>query len=186
MPDIQSPDPGQKVARRYNIVGPPPVLFLSPELVPVTIIDDLTKEIPSVAFAIVGGRQTNVVGQLSQVALTSRASTGVLLSDIIFRFDSPEGASDYELTQAGPSLSTGTTELWQDTRRAGNPAGVVTHGTDVGATASVVARGRVEAATRVEIALPNYVLAETNRLHLLLASANLTLNFSILWSERPE
>ena len=43
MPDIQTNDVGRKLQNRYALIGPPPSPFLSPELVPVTIVDDLTQ-----------------------------------------------------------------------------------------------------------------------------------------------
>lgn len=42
MPEIQSPDPGRKLQRRYSLTGATPAPFLSPEIVPVCLVDDLT------------------------------------------------------------------------------------------------------------------------------------------------
>lgn len=42
MPEIQSSDPGRKLQERYDLTGGTPAPFLSPEIVPVVLVDDLT------------------------------------------------------------------------------------------------------------------------------------------------
>ena len=100
MTDIQSPDPGRKVARRYNIVGPPPVLFLSPELVPVTIIDNLAEESPGVKWGIVGGDRAGVAAQFNQTRLANRLGSGVVLEQITLHVSS-NTAQTWQIGTAG-------------------------------------------------------------------------------------
>ena len=184
MPDLQSPDPGRKLQQKYNLIGSTPAPFLSPELVPVVLIDDLSDQEPGVLFASAGEIQVNVVGQQSQTSLSSKTGSNVILSDVVLRFSS-ENIGRWELSTGGPALSTGVTELWQDRRRPGSPAGVVTRGTDIGATSGPVAKGRILAATMHEILLPNWVLTETDKLHFLMVVVNNTITFQWMWSESP-
>jgi len=69
MPDIQSSDPGRKLQQRYDLLGAPPSPLLSPELVPVVVVDDLTGtdvlsaefERPCIAFDTFTGVVTSAV-----------------------------------------------------------------------------------------------------------------------------
>lgn len=183
MPDIQSPDPGRKVAARYNIIGPPPVLFLSPELVPVTIIDNLATDEPTLFWAIGGGVQAGVVGQQGQTALSLQASARVIVENIELRV-AAVGSGSYGLFTGGPALSNAVLEDWQDQTRSGAPEAQVTAGTDIGAVTGRIVDSFVLANTIAIIPLPNAVLGPGDRLHFLMALLNTEIRFWWTWSER--
>ncbi len=84
MADIQTSDVGRKLQDRYDLTGPPPAPFLSPELVPVVVVDDLTQ------FSVldrtferpyqVSTTVTSGVGTRAQIRLLNPAGSGVLMS----------------------------------------------------------------------------------------------------------
>ncbi len=182
MPEIQSPDPGRKLQERYNLIGPPAAPFLSPELVPVVLIDDLTEEAPGLLFAMAAGVVGPTVGVQSQTALTN-GSGNFLIADIRLHF-AADTLSDWGMFTAGPALSSAATELWQARARAGTPQAVVTEGTDAGATGVDFVRGRGLADTIQEIAFPNLVLAFGDKAHFLYGGNNIALAYWWTWSER--
>lgn len=182
MPDIQSPDPGRKLQDRYNLIGTTPAPFLSPELVPVVLVDDLSEDAPGFLWAIAADTVTGVAALNSQTALTNPSGSGVLIENIAFRFGN-EVISVWNLFTAGPALTSAAVEVWQDTRRSGSPAAVVTLGTDVGAVTGPIARGRNNTDEPVLIDLPNYIMEPGERLHFL-AGVDNDLNFYWTWSER--
>lgn len=183
MPDIQTPDPGRKVATRYNIVGPPPVLFLSPELVPVTIIDDLSRDEPTLFWATAAREQAGVVGQQGQTRLTQLGTSRVLIENVELRV-ACNTSGNYGLFTGGPALANAAVEVWQDQRRSGSPAGVVTTGTNVGAVTGSLVDGMVLANTVVVLPLPNFILGPGDSLHFLMIVANAEIRFWWTWSER--
>ena len=183
MPDIQSPDPGRKLQDRYNLIGTTPAPFLSPELVPVVILDDLSEDAPGFLFAIASQSVTGAAATNSQTALTNPTGSGVLIENLEFRWGQ-EVAGVYSLFTAGPALSLGgANESWQDTRRSGRPVGIVTLGVDVGAVTGGIARGRILANTQGIISLPNYIMEPGERLHFI-QGLDSDLNFYWTWSER--
>ncbi len=184
MPDLQSPDPGRKLQEKYNLLGTTPAPFLSPELVPVVIIDDLSEQLPGAAFAIAAQDQPNAAGLQAQVALSLPIGAGVVITDIQLQLGQ-DAVGRLEIYQAGPTLPSAVTELWQDTRRSGAPQGVVTMGNTVGAVAEQVWATTTLTGGFVDIDLGNYVLSGTNRrLHVLQIGTNKSLYFTWRWVER--
>jgi len=82
MPDIQGSDVARKLMLRYGLVGASPSPFLSPELVPVVVVDDLTTfdvldptfERPYQASAL----QAGAVALRALVVLSNPVGSGVL------------------------------------------------------------------------------------------------------------
>lgn len=124
MPDIQTSDPGRKLQERYDLVGPPPSPFLSPELVPVVLVDDLTElSVLDRTFerpATVNESSPPVVAAVSVIAFDNPVDSGVLA---IMEWGLFNGDSDYLLqvflsaTLAG-ILDNGS---WRDSRISGQP-----------------------------------------------------------------
>lgn len=182
MPDLQVPDVGRKLQARYRLIGTTPSPFLSPELVPVVILDDLTDALPGKAFAQAGDVQGGAVGVTTKCRLSNLAGSGIELTDIQLRFGLSLD-SRWQLMQ-GPTLSNPVTEIWQDRRRSGNPQAVVTMGLDVGAVANEFLEGQVLAFTEVIIQLPNVVLAAGDRIDFGTIITNVDLSFGWEWAER--
>lgn len=184
MPDIQSPDPGRKLQQRYNLIGATAAPFLSPELVPVVIVDDLSQEAPGVRFASAAAQESGAAGVNSQTRLTNPTSSGVLIEQIRLEL-STINSDSWFMFQNGPTLSTGITSFFQDRRVSGSPIGEVTHGVDVGVVTNTVAGGR-GSTTRAAIIIgfPNYVLEPGTRLHFFYSALNETMTFWWAWGER--
>lgn len=185
MPEIQSADPGRKLQERYNLVGASPAPFLSPELVPVVIIDDLTEEQPGLRFASCASFQSPDVGAQSQTALVNRNGANVLLENIKFQFGSGSGAGGWLMAGAGPALSVGLTEVWLDRRLPGTPSAVCTKGVEVGVVSPDLARGTTLSNAMVVVDLEGIVLGNDQKLHFLLAGFNRQMEFYWRWTERP-
>ncbi len=183
MPDIQDPGPARKLQRRYRLIGSTPAPFLSPELVPVVLIDDLSDEAPTSLFAIAADSQVNGVGLLSQSALTNPVGSRIIVENVEFQFET-QASTLFGVFQGGPALSSAAVEFWQDQTRLGSPAARVTFGTDVGAVTEEIVRGGTLATTTNVIPLPNVKLGENDRLHVLLESTDRLLQFWWVWSER--
>lgn len=182
MPDIQTPDPGRKLQARYRLIGTTPAPFLSPELVPVVILDDLTDALPGKAFAQAGDFQGGAVGVTTKTRLSNLAGSEFEITDIQLRF-SLTVDSRWQLMQ-GPTLSNPIVEIWQDRRRSGSPQAVVTAGLDVGAVANEFLEGNVLAFTEVIIQLPNVVLAAGDRIDFGTIATDCGLSFGWEWAER--
>ncbi len=185
MPDIQSPDPGRKVAEKYNIVGPPPVLFLSPELVPVVLIDDLTEALPGIAWAIAPVDQPGGAGVASQTALRNPSDSGILIENLSLRVNTSAG-SNIEIHTAGPSLASTSPKDWQDQRRSGAPVGIVTQGTDVGAVTGRVFEGVASFLAVLAFTFNGWVMPPGGKLHLIATVVNVTMQVTWQWTETPE
>ena len=184
MPEIQSPDPGRKLQERYNLVGSSPAPFLSPELVPVVLIDDLTEEEPGLRFASEAQFQSAVVGAQSQTSLVNRNGANVIIENIKFQF-STNTIGNWLIAGAGPALSVGLTPEWLDRRNAGNPSALVSKGTEVGVVTPDFARGGALASTMIVLDLEGLVLGNGQKAHFLLVGNNRSMEFYWRWTERP-
>ncbi len=183
MPDIQDPGPGRKLQRRYRLIGTTPAPFLSPELVPVVLIDDLTEETPAIDFAIVGDLQAAVVAERSQTGLRNPAASNMTIEQVELRFV-PASLSNYRLGVTGPALAVLSTPIWQDSGRSGVPVGEVLTDTDAAGASGVLCDGSVLANTLVVIPLPNYVIQPGDQIRLSLETLNVTFRFWWTWGER--
>lgn len=82
---VQTPAPTKKLQRRYNLIGAElPQVFLSPELLPVAIVDDLTQIEPSDgAFerraVVIRSQASPGAGNFARVSLTNPEGSGVLV-----------------------------------------------------------------------------------------------------------
>lgn len=183
MPDLQDPGPGRKLQRRYRLIGTTPSPFLSPELVPVVIVDDLSDEEPTTRFATAADAVGATVGEQGQTRLRNPTGSGMIIENIVLEI-SRAAAGQWEVFQGGPTLTTGATEFWQDQAIAGSPQAQVTHGTDVGAVAERVARGNAGGTTQVTIPLLRFSLPPDTQLHFLGIGANIGLDYWWTWTER--
>lgn len=185
MPDIQSPDPGRKLQARYRLIGTTPAPFLSPEMVPVVIIDDLSDETPGINFAIASGAFAGAVGVQFQTALVNPSSSGVILTDIRLYMTREDSTNQpYQVWKNGPALSSPVTEFWQDLGRSGNPAGRVTMDTDGGAVTEQLATGGMLQDVEQLVDLSMFILPDDgSRLHLLMVGTNNPARAYWTWGE---
>lgn len=182
MPEVQTSTPGVKLARRYGIKGTIIAPSLEPVIVPVVLIDDLSEDLPTVAFACAAENIAAAAGQ-PQTALTNPVGSGVLLEDIRLGI-SHESTAITAVWQSGPALSSAGEEFFEDRDRAGSPHARVTLGTDVGAVADEIRNVRQLDNTLVVFDLTKQVLGEGDRIHLLAELGNIALSFQWTWSER--
>jgi len=183
VPELQSPDPGRKLQERYNLIGTTPAPFLSPELVPVVILDDLSQESPGVRFCTAGGALVGGVGENEQTKLSNGASSGVDITDIEIFFSSSANII-WELDRGGPALTSTLTSFFQDESVVGSPTAVVTLGVDVGATTGILMRGNAQNNMGVLVRLPNYVITPGFELFFICGTTNVSVRFFWTWGER--
>jgi len=183
VPDIQSPDPGRKLQDRYNLLGTTPAPFLSPELVPVVLVDDLTQESPGFLWALASDTIVGVGAALSQTRLTNPIGSGVLLENISIVY-ALETTGDGGIFVSGPALSASAVELWQDRRRSGNPTGRVTLGTDAGALGQELYRFRSLGNVMWVAELPEWKIAPGDLIHFAVTAADQDVAFTWKWTER--
>jgi len=184
VPEIQSPDPGRKLQEKYNLIGSTPAPFLSPELVPVVLIDDLTEQRPGPLFATAAAEVAGVAARNAQTRLSNPAGSGMIIADISLSYAST-GTGRVEIYTGGPALTSTATPLFEDRRVAGSPAAVVTFGTDLGAVAGNQFFSRLLGNTPITVPLPNVVLAAGDLLHLIHVLAAAGMNFTWFWTEEP-
>lgn len=185
MPDVQTPEPGQKLARRYGIKGQIIVPSLESIVVPVAIVDDLSEEEPRGLFCTATSTVAGVAGVLSQSALALPTGSGTLLENVKLTV-SVVTTTGVSVSQTGPALSNGVTPIWQDQRRAGTPEALVTHGTDAGATGTIWARIRLLAHTPYTFDFGDAIIDLNGKLHVLVIDVNIELRYWWRWSERLE
>jgi len=126
MPDIQSSDPGRKLQQRYNLLGAPPSPILSPELVPVVVVDDLTGtdvlsaefERPCAGFDTFTGVVTS-----AQLFLLNPFGSGVLLTTDQFMFQTSTASTVSMVIRRGFGGTIVTFGGFRDGRLVGRPNG---------------------------------------------------------------
>ncbi len=184
MPEIQSPDPGRKLQRRYNLIGSTPAPFLSPELVPVVLIDDLTEQAPGVLWATAGGQQGPSAGNNSYARLANPLNSGVLLEEISLRA-TMDTSSNWTL-EDGTSvfLAFSLTPAWQDRALPGRPVGRISRDATAYVAANQLAQGYHLANRTVEIDFPNMVLPEGQGINFIVQTVSVGLFFWYKWAER--
>jgi hypothetical protein len=185
MPEIQSPDPARKLQKKYDLIGSSPAPFLSPELVPVVIVDDLSDESPGILFAISAGAFAGAVGVQFQSALVNPTGTGILVTDVRL-YITREDATDqpYQVFRGGPALTTPLVEFWQDFRVVGAPSARVTMDTDAGAVTEMVATGGMLQDREQMVDLSRFALPDNgSKLHLLMVGTNNPARAYWTWGE---
>lgn len=133
MPEIQTPDPARKLQDRYDLAQPS-TPFLSPELVPVVIVDNLAGEdaleasFERAAFAFED--QVPAAGQVARI-LFQNASAGsgsgvvaFMERVVVWTSGAVVGRLAVELQPFNPNLNPplGTFKRFRDTRVQGVPA----------------------------------------------------------------
>ena len=187
MPEIHSPDPGRKLADRYKLVGPGPTPFLSPEIVPVAIVDDLTEsDVFSTEFertAVGLHTVTAVVAQFAAVDLNNPAGSNLLfiVEDIVFNGSGSQELRFGLLASSG-DVATATRVQWRDGRVSGDPRGQLFGSNPVGAPTFPDARFMILNEPNL---LPlKYVVNPGVMLRVIALTANTTIQITIYWRER--
>lgn len=130
MAQVQSPDPTRKLQRRYNLVASElSSTFVSPEILPVALVDDLTQIDPAdEAFqrrATALGNNVPGAGEFAVTALRNPPNSGVLLvtQSVLLRI--PTGGADTELRLDFSSADTVIDRAggFRDGRIDGTPVG---------------------------------------------------------------
>lgn len=120
---IQTADLGRKIAQRYNLRDPAPIVSVSPELVPVTIVDALaTDEIsanPTVRPAVGGGSQTALA--LGAWQFKNNPASGILARVLGVLVGGPAAVS-LELRKHNTNIGSNLATLdWRNDRIPGAP-----------------------------------------------------------------
>lgn len=190
MPDVQSPDAGRKLQLRYRLPRPA-TAFLSPEIVPVVLVDDLTKlDAQDVAFErsyVRRGSQAGNVTNRAIVELVNPPNSGinVFLKRLLFDVAT---ASSVRISEPADLISAGTL------------SGAPTDGRVVGAAASALRLGltvgtglgnifiQVDAGgsfPNMIFDLSGYVVLPGQMIQCTQQILNDTLSAGFWWTERP-
>lgn len=134
MPMIQRPDLVAKIRKTYELVGPDPIASISPELVPVVVIDNLVDDDPGDSRLFAAGDivVTAVAGQASEAHLFNPAASGVDLFLEHMHFVDETGSAFYYISYFAAALAGAGTTINRNLGAAGEPAGRV-----LGAAAAV-------------------------------------------------
>jgi len=183
VPDIQDPGPGRKLQKRYRLIGTTPAPFLSPELVPVVLIDDLSDDEPTDRWGTAAQVEAAAVGALSQTAIRNGSQSGIIIENISCLITLSSGGQ-WGAFQAGPTLTTPTSPFWQDQTLAGAPQAEISQGVDVGAVVDRIARGASQGDDPILVDFLNYRLGQAQKIHLTVIQVNIRLEFWWKWTER--
>lgn len=187
-PAVPSPDVGKKLRRRYGLMGPEPVQFISPELQSVVIVDDLTgPELHDVGYlrtCIQGANQAAVALENGHIQLFNPASSGVdLLVDamIVAQFT----AGDIRVLFHDTALASAVVALFRDRRVTGRPVGQIRRTTNVGALGTQIFRTTIAAQDATIIPL-DIILNPGSGVVVSNVTVNDNINANYYWTERAE
>ncbi len=185
MPEVQTGVPGQKLARRYGLKGMTFAPSVEPVIIPVVLVDDLTDELPAVAWAIGAQAFAAAGGLLAQTRLINPAGSGILMENIHIVVHT-SGSTFVSLSTGGPSLANTAVPVWQDQRRGGSPVGVLNFGSDVGATTGLISTRNTIFPDAGDFLLEGWVMREGDVLHTLTGAIDQIIRFTHTWTEREE
>ncbi len=185
MPELQTGDVARKLQERYALLGPPPSPFLSPELVPVVVVDDLTgQDVLSAEFErlytldqVAAGNVTNI----ARIKLINPPDSGVLLATDRWWVYSAN-AFILQVSNVLSTLSPATPGWPRDTRVVGRAA----CGTSTALAGSPSSRGfNIEIAAGVSTLFEvPYVIQPNWELRFDMDTVNLAFRLNIHWRER--
>lgn len=124
MPEIQIPDLARKLSRRFGITGGTPAATLAPEIVPVTLVADLTtpdEEDTGYEKLCMGVYiQAGAAGNNSHSQLFNRANSGIvgIVSGVLVDTDNADGL---ELRAYDTACTTAGDKSFVDRRLQGAP-----------------------------------------------------------------
>lgn len=183
---LQSPEPGRKVVRRYQLSGEGGITSVSSEMIPVVLIDDLTQASPiDTDFdraGMAGTVITGVAAQVGQIQLLNPDSSGVQLS-ADFAVVSRTTAGLVSVREHDIALATNIPAFFSDRRIVGSPAATLNRESNAATFGTGVASFELGAADATVIPL-GVVLAEGQGVSIACGSTNVTLTVAYYWSER--
>ena len=191
MPEIQAAALGRKLQARYNLTGVTPVPSLSPELVAVTLVDDLTaQDTADPAFERpVGGfiAITPAAGDVARLHLSNPPNSGIILTAKSVRLYSGTLQECEVVIVNGGTIAGAAGRQFMDGRIKGFTG--VSAG-QLGATTQVAAAlqyYQIQAAptTRIVFEIP-FVLDEDQGILIMASAAATALSGSFLWTERTK
>lgn len=182
MPIIQRPDLVAKVRQTYDLLGPDAISTISPEMVAVVLVDDLTREKPVGKRAHGGyGFSANPVN-VGMVGVRNPQGSGV---DLYVEQVSMWSAAGTTLTLAEDYLPNQTSSqyAWKDQNELGEPTGILCY-QDVAAAGNVRAQVPVVALTAYYIRNANITITENNSIFVYGAAGTRTYAY-FEWVEVP-
>lgn len=192
MPKIQDADLIQRIVRRYGIVGSAGPDSLAPEILPVTIVDELlTGETYGPRFAMGNCYQAAVVGELGQGHLHNPPNSGIILRvQGVWVCCPTAGATGYFIIGYNSGvvneLATPETARYLDRRIGDNPTGRLTRGSGVGTGIAVggeLWRGYTRFDETCFIPLHDSVMREDDGMHVCFSVVNQLVVYDFIWSE---
>lgn len=194
--DVQTPDPGVKLERRYRMLGRPPLFGLLRRIRPVVLLDDVRSGIPgqfqpdpTVAeferpcsgFV----ASSPAAGQVARAELTNPTGSGVfcIVEDLIARTDAAFNVNIIDVNKVVAGAITNTAGIeYRDTRIAGTPV-CAFRISSVAFALSARWQIMVGAPLNRPIALP-YVLEPGNALRFQGGTIDVPVQVGLRWRER--
>lgn len=185
MPPIQRPDISNEIRRQFGIVGFGGPESISPEIVPVVIVQDIS---PARNFREASGGilQTAVVGEFSRVQLFNPNNSRTIIEawQVLGR---PSSDSIMGLRQEDTALvGGGGTARFTDRRLAGRPVGQVLIDTIAVIVGEGEAHWRTARDSGVHVLQVRYTLVPGTGVALINETANLNLRATWFWRERNQ
>lgn len=189
---IQAPDLVQRIVRRYGIVGAQGPDTIAPEIVPVSIVDELLSEQGEVLKrASGGGTRSGVAGEYSLCGVWNPSGGGVIVLPRAVYLDDTTGPSVYALGYIAAAPGTAVESRYWDNRLAGtDPVAYVAHETnaskEIGVATNTHTLYSLNTAGQQYVNLEGVVLDEGTGFALEIGTVQHAVYFTFVWDERPK
>lgn len=191
MPDINAPDIGRRVRRRYSMKGDSGIATLSPELVGVVLLDDLTgpedQDVAIIRPAIGETQQAAVGGEQGHCQLLNPADSGTFVQVEAVLVILATAGTIIIGEHATALTSNGTNKVFRDQRVAGTPLAETRLQTNAGGlTDQDFARLALPAANESILIPLDLFIGAGQGLTIRAITVNVLLATTWFWTERPD
>jgi len=191
MPEIQNPEIVRNIEKRYNIRGYPGPGILAPEIVPVSIVDDITGEADRETHPYWGYLQQAAggAGTYAAIALVNPSESGVIVQVTAVNWQAGTSGGAVNMRRnvtATPTGAVGTADKNLDGRSAASATAYLkkeASGAQITPEFYVVQNGT--ATTHLELLPYNIILEPTNTFWVQAVTANINIHVNFIWTERP-
>jgi len=184
VPIIQRPDLVAKIRKAYDLAGPDAIATISPELVPVVVVDELERDGDPYKRCIGFREQTAVAGQYGEVCLFNPADSGVDLE--VEEIRAHGGGTDYpHLAVYNAQLAGAGTRANRNTGLPGEPSATVAGATAAVPAGASIAKFGFTTNGNLLVLNPRYRVPPGEGIGIKANTVNLLYIVSFWWSEIP-
>lgn len=187
MPIIQRPDLVQKIRKEYELLGPDAIATISPELVPVVIVDDIAERDPDGPNLAAVGYSTcpAAAGSYSSVLLYNPSGSGkdLFLEQFVYAADN---AGIYSLRYWNAAPATAGVVINRGLGSLGSPVGQVGYRQDAVPTGAVFLQWRF-LGNNGSVPFNPYAhrIPAGEGISVTFETVNVQLRAGFVWTERP-